>query len=82
MFCEPLEAKELCKLIENLNIKKSPGPDGFGPKSIKEIAPLIFQPVLHLFNLSSSTGSFPDKLKLAKVIPMTGSLVTRNSAKY
>jgi len=70
MFCEPLEAEELCKLIENLNVKKYPGPDGFGPKLIKEIAPLIFQPVLYLFNLSLSTGSFPDKLKLAKVIPI------------
>ena len=51
MFCEPLEAKELCKLIENLNVKKYPGPDGFGPKLIKEIAPLIFQPVLYLFTV-------------------------------
>jgi len=51
MFCEPLEAEELCKLIENLNVKKYPGPDGFGPKLIKEIAPLIFQPVLYLFTV-------------------------------
>jgi len=77
MFCEPLEAEELCKLIVNLNVKKSPGPDGFGPKLIKEIAPLIFQPVLHLFNLSLSTGSFPDKLELAKVIP-----IFKNGDKY
>jgi len=37
---------------------------------IKKIAPLIFQQVLYLFNLSLSTDSFPDKLKLTKVIPI------------
>lgn len=70
MFCEPLEAEELFKLIENLNTHKSPGPDGIAPKLIKEIAPLILQPLLYLFNLSLSTGTFPDTLKLAKVIPI------------
>ena len=44
--------KELFKLIENLNTHKSPGPDGIAPKLIKEIAPLILQPLLYLFNLS------------------------------
>jgi len=41
-----------------------------GPKLLKVVAPVILSPLLHIFNLSFSTGVFPDRLKLAKVIPV------------
>jgi len=49
MFCEPLEAEELCKLIKNLNVKSLQGLMVLDQNWLKKIAPLIFQPVLYLF---------------------------------
>ena len=38
--------------------------------SAKKMTPAIIQPFLYIINLSLSTGVLPDKLKLAKVIPV------------
>ena len=70
MFCEPVEINELTNLIGNLNNNKGAGPDNIGPRLLKEISPAIIQPLLYIINLSLSTGVVPDKLKLAKVIPI------------
>jgi len=37
---------------------------------IKDNIPVIINPLTHLFNLSISSGIVPDKLKLAKVVPV------------
>ena len=37
---------------------------------LKQIAPLIVNPLCHIFNLSLSTGIVPEKFKIAKVIPI------------
>ena len=70
MFCSPVSNAELKTLIANLNDKKSPRPDNIGPKLIKTSAATIIDPLLHIFNLSFSPGLVPDKLKIAKVIPV------------
>ena len=69
MFCEPVEPDELLKLITSLN-NKSAGPDNVGPALLKDISPIILHPLLHIINLSFSTSMVPDKLKLARVIPV------------
>jgi len=69
MFCEPVEPDELLKLITSLK-NKSAGPDNVGPALLKDISPIILHPLLHIINLSFSTGMVPDKLKLARVIPV------------
>ena len=61
---------ELVSLINKLNSNKAAGPDSIGPRLLKLVAPVILSPLLHIFNLSFSTGAFPDRLKLAKVIPV------------
>ena len=40
------------------------------PDAIKSVKHLIAYPLVHIFNLSMSTGIFPDQLKLAKVVPV------------
>ena len=57
-------------MIDNLNNNKSPGRDNFGPTLVKEMAGLITEPLLFIYNLSFSTGVVPGKLKVAKVIPV------------
>ena len=70
MFCGPTNKFELMKLISNLNERKSPGADNIGPKIIKKSAAVIAKPLVYLYNLSFSTGCVPDKLKIAKVVPV------------
>ena len=70
MFCSPIEKLELAGLIDNLNIRKSPGADNIGAKLVKQSVDVIIDPLLYIYNLSFSTGQVPDKLKIAKVIPL------------
>lgn len=50
--------------------RKSPGADNIGPKIIKKSAAAIVERLVYLYNLPFYTGCVPDKLKLAKIIPM------------
>ena len=55
----------------NLKNNKAPGPDdNIGPKLIKSVAGEICNPLQYIYNLSFEQGIIPDKLKLAKVIPV------------
>ena len=69
-FCDPVTITELNQLIKDLRISKSPGPDEIGPKLVKLIAPMILEPLVHIYNLSFSSGVVPDKLKVAKIVPV------------
>ena len=37
---------------------------------LSRIAPHVVKPLVHIFNLSLSTGIFPNEMKIAKVIPL------------
>ena len=37
---------------------------------LSRIAPHVVKPLVHIFNLSFSTGIFPSEMKIAKVIPL------------
>jgi hypothetical protein len=49
---------------------------------IKKSFDIICQPLVNLINLSLATGIFPDKLKIAKVIPIYKMGDTDCFAKY
>jgi len=70
MVCELVDAYELEKIIIGLNCSKGAGYDNIGPNLVKSILPQILQPLLFIYNLSFSTGVFPDALKIAKVVPI------------
>jgi len=70
MFCNPDTESELVTVIAKLNNNKPVGPDNTGLALLKEVAPGIIQPFLHIINMSFNTGVFPDKLKIARVIPV------------
>jgi len=58
------------KIITKLNNSKSPGYDNIGPSLIKDVSVVILDPLVHIFNLSLLNGCVPDKLKIAKVVPV------------
>ena len=68
-FCE-LSDTRLLNFIKRMKPKTSFGEDLISNKVLQFIAPYIFQPLKHLINLSLKTGYFPDKFKVAKIIPI------------
>ena len=70
MFCEPVTLDELTTVVTKLANNKAAGPDNIGPRLLKETAPVILEPLLHIINLSFTTGVMPDILKVARVVPV------------
>ena len=67
---KPIIAEEIVKIISKFNQNKSPGYDGIGNLIVKNVAHIVSRPLADIFNLSLSTGSVPEQLKIAKVIPI------------
>lgn len=74
----PVTPDEIETEINNLNPSKSTGPHGIPTKLLQILKCLLSQPLAYLFNYSFSYGIVPDKLKIARVIPVfkKGSRVT------
>ena len=70
MFLNPITEFELHKEITKLPTDKSPGYDEIPPKIVKKSALFILKPLTHIYNLSFLQGYVPEKLKLAKVVPI------------
>lgn len=68
-FSATFEA-EICSIVNTFRNNTASGIDGFSPRIIKCIIKEVSKPLCHIFNLSLSTGIFPDKLKIARVTPV------------
>ena len=74
--------EEVLHLLETIDISKSNGADRISGRMLKATAASIAAPVTKLFNLSISTGIFPNKWKLAAVIPIPKSSDTASPSNY
>ena len=61
---------EVIKTIDKLPSKTSSGVDGISTVLLKHIKHEISKPVTLILNQCLATGIFPDKLKIAKVVPI------------
>ena len=61
---------EISDLILSLDPTKSTGPDGIPVKILKGTIDAIVPGLTRLFNLSLSTGTFPNLWKLARIVPV------------
>jgi hypothetical protein len=50
--------------------KSSCGHNSISTKLLKSVISTTSQPLSHVFNLSFKSGTFPDRLKIAKVVPI------------
>ena len=66
----PLTPQTLMNIASQMKPKTSQGPDYLSSKLLKDIIPIIIDPLCHISNLSLHTGYIPDRFKLAKVIPV------------
>ena len=64
---ELIEQDTVKKIIKRLNAKHSSGHDNVSTILLKEIR-LLISPLTLILNQSLTTGIFPDKLKIAKII--------------
>ena len=69
-YCDSISISEILSEINHLKKKKSTGPDVFNFTIVSDIAQQIVLPLQFIYNLSLETGIFPDKLKVAKIIPI------------
>ena len=58
---------KICKVINKLKVNKSPGPDGFHPRMIKELVNSIVTPIEIIFTKSTDLKIVPEQWKEAKV---------------
>ena len=70
MYLAPVVESDITKIVNKFDSNKSAGYDSIGNHIIKTVCNEILEPLTTIFNLSISTGSVPDKLKIAKVIPI------------
>ena len=57
-------------IVQFLKSSSSKGSDDLSPQILKEINSEISLPLTIIFNKSFANGQFPDKLKIAKIVPI------------
>ena len=65
-----IEEAAVIKVIDNLSSKNSCGIDKITTKLLKIITPYITKSITFIINQSLSSGVCPDKLKIAKIVPI------------
>ena len=58
------------KLLKDLKVTKSPGPDGIHPIVLKELAAELSVPLLKIFQSCINSGKIPDAWKIAHITPV------------
>ena len=66
---EPVSEAKVQLIIKNLKSKSSFGHDNISTKILLKLLPILCQPLTLIINQSVKTGKFPDRLKIAKIIP-------------
>ena len=70
MFFYPITEREVENAARNLKNKSSAGIDGIPDYIVKQCIEHLKVPLTNIYNASLKSGTFPDKLKIAKVIPV------------
>lgn len=69
-FSAPSVPSEIFDIISALQSGKSLGPNSIPMKILKLLSPLLSAPLSQTINESFQSGIFPEKMKLAKIIPL------------
>ena len=70
LFLTPTTSAEIEALIMALPNKTSSGHDSISNNLLKKFIPAIVEPLRIIFNKSLETGTFPDEMKKADVVPL------------
>lgn len=67
---KPVTENDVIKIVDNMEPKNSSGFDGISLKLLKSMKNIIIKPLTIILNQILRTGIFPDKLKVAKIVPV------------
>ena len=67
---ESADAVEVITIINSLDINKGTGPYSIPGNILKALKANLCHPLKTIINMSFATGTYPDQLKVAKVIPI------------
>ena len=70
LFFKPTDTQEIVSICNSLKSGTSGGFDDIKSDVVKSIKELIAYPLTHIFNCSLTSGIVPDKLKIARVVPI------------
>ena len=70
MFLSPTDPSEIATIISSFKVNKATGPSSIPNFILTKICNQISIPISMLINCSFETGTFPNNLKLAKIIPI------------
>ena len=70
LFFYPDDGTEISTIVKNLENHKSPGLDGLTAEILKVSHDVIVEKLTHLVNESLKSGTFPQVLKAARVVPI------------
>ena len=65
-----IDTDDIIKLVREVKILKSSGMDDLPTRICRDAFLVLSQQLAHMFNSSIQTGTFPDKWKLAKIVPL------------
>ena len=70
MYIHPVTEQEVLDILSGCKSKASYGHDEISMKTVKHVIKQIVKPLNHIFNRSLICGSFPNDMKLTKIIPV------------
>ena len=82
LFFKPTDTQEIVSICNSLKSGTSGGFDDIKSDVVKSVKELIAYPLTHIFNCSLTSGIVPDKLKIARVVPIYKSGKTNIFSNY
>ena len=70
MFVAPITETEVIQVIKGLKNSSSVGFDETPTLLVKQYLCHFIKPLVHIYNISFQTGTFPDMMKEAKIKPL------------
>ena len=69
MFTEETSSEEISEIVNAFGYKSSCDVNDINMSLVKTMFKSLVDPFVHICNLSFNTGTFPENMKIAKVVP-------------
>ena len=70
LFLKPTSPTEIIETTSNIKMSKSTGHDDISSRVVKRYIHCFVEPLCYISNKSICSGVVPEKLKLAKIVPL------------